>query len=61
MSKGSKKYFEMSCPRCGKPESNGKALIKVNINRQSKVSRKSKCIKCGKMLFKENINESEIT
>lgn len=46
MAGGSKLYWEISCPKCGKPSSGSIALNKVHPNSKGKVSNKVKCVMC---------------
>lgn len=48
MAGGSKMYWEISCPKCGKPSSHSPdmALNKVQPNYQGKVPNKVKCVIC---------------
>lgn len=56
MAGGSKSYWEMSCPRCGKPSNHNPdtAQNKVNPNSKGKVPSKVKCVRCGTKLFEGN-------
>ena len=46
MAGGSKMYWEISCPKCGKPSSGGMALNKVQPNNKGKVPDKVRCVMC---------------
>jgi len=55
MAGGSKMYWEISCPKCGKPSSHSPdmALNKVQPNSKGKISRKVKCVICRQLLITE--------
>ena len=53
MAGGSKMYWEMSCPKCGKPSTHSPdmAMNKVQPNSKGKVPNMVKCVIC-----KTNLN-----
>lgn len=56
MAGGHKMYWEISCPKCGKPstKSPDMAMNKVQPNRQGKVGNKVKCVMCKTKLKGES-------
>jgi len=57
MAGGSKSYWEMSCPKCGKPSTHSPdmAINKVQPNAKGKVPRKVRCTICKSSLITEII------
>jgi len=58
MAGGSKSYWEISCPKCGKPSTHSPdmAMNKVQPNSKGKVPPKVKCVVC-KGFLKEQRGE----
>ncbi len=55
MAGGRRTYFEQSCPRCGKPSTEGGRRALNTVNPDPKLNRKSKCVICKQLLNRQEI------